>query len=125
MLEAILLVMLGAAAGGAARFLITNFTSEVSHHHGFPYGTLVVNIIGSLVAGYVLTWVADHEHDRMRLLMATGFCGGFTTFSAFTYETMAYFREGRFGVMAANVVLNNVLACGALLFGIWLHQNPK
>ena len=125
MLEAIALVMIGAAAGGAARFLVTHFSSDLSHHHGFPYGTLIVNVIGSLLVGYVLTWVADHDHDRWRLLAATGFCGGFTTFSAFTFETMAYFREGRLTAMAANMVLNNVLACVALLAGVWLHQNSK
>jgi CrcB protein len=125
MLYAILLVMVGAAAGGAARFLVTHFTSDLSHHSGFPYGTLIVIVVGSLLVGYVLTWVADHEHDRWRLLAATGFCGGFTTFSAFAFETMVYFRDGRLAIMAANVVLNNVLACVALLAGIWLHQNFK
>ena len=125
MLEAIVLVMIGAAVGGAARFLTTNFTSGLSQHHGFPYGTLIVNIVGSFLVGYVLTWVADHDHDRWRLLMATGFCGGFTTFSAFTFETMNYFHEGRFALMSANIALNNVLSCVALLVGIWLHQNSK
>jgi len=125
MLEAIILVVIGAAAGSAARFLVTHFSSDLSHHHGFPYGTLIVNVVGSVLVGYVLTWVADHEHDRWRLLAATGFCGGFTTFSAFAFETMAYFREGRLTAMAANMVLNNVLACVALLAGVWLHQNSK
>jgi CrcB protein len=125
MLEALALVMLGAAAGGAARFLITNFSSDLSHHHGFPYGTLIVNVAGCFLVGYVLTWVADHEHDRWRLLMATGFCGGFTTFSAFAFETMAYFREGQLVAMIGNVVLNNVLGFVALLAGIWLHKTSK
>src|SRR5687767_10186517 len=83
MLQSILLVAAGASIGAVARFLFTHFSSEISHHHGFPYGTLLVNILGSFLVGYILSWSADHGHDRWRLLAATGFCGGFTTFSAF------------------------------------------
>jgi len=125
MLEAIALVMLGASFGAAARFLTTHYTSEITQHHGFPYGTLIVNIIGSLLVGYILTWSADHTHDRWRLLMATGFCGGFTTFSAFADESMAYLREGRMLVMLVNVVLNNAVSFAALLAGVKLHQNGR
>src|SRR5438445_9905564 len=88
MLISVLCVAVGAIFGALARFLITHFSSELSHHHGFPYGTLAVNVVGCVIVGYVLTWTSDHEHDRWRLLMATGFCGAFTTFSAF-YESMA------------------------------------
>ena len=123
MLQAILLVMAGASLGAAARFLITHFTFDLSHHHGFPYGTLIVNVIGSFAVGYVLTWSADHTHDRWRLLAATGFCGGFTTFSAFAYESMEYLRQAQFGLLAANVLLNNTLAFVALLLGVRFHNS--
>lgn len=122
MLQAILLVMAGASIGAAARFLITHFSSEISFHHGFPYGTLIVNVVGSLLVGYILTWSSDHEHDTWRLLAATGFCGGFTTFSAFSYETMAYLRDGALGMMILNILLNNCGGFLALLLGIRLHQ---
>lgn len=125
MLQSILLVAAGASVGAAARFLITHLSSEMSRHHGFPYGTLAVNVIGSFLAGYVLTWSADHSHDRWRLLAATGFCGGFTTFSAFAFETMAYWRDARVVQMALNIVLNNALAFAALVAGIRAHQNPN
>ena len=123
MLKAILLVMLGGAFGSATRYLITHFSSDVSNHHGFPFGTLLVNVIGSLLVGYVLTWSADHAHDRWRLLAATGFCGGFTTFSAFAYETMAYWHSARLSLLALNLVLNNTLSLCAVLIGIRLHSN--
>ncbi|HYE24525.1 MAG TPA: fluoride efflux transporter CrcB [Clostridia bacterium] len=122
MFEAILLVMAGAAVGGAARFLVTHSFFELSNHHAFPFGTLIVNVVGSFAVGYVLTWSADHTHDRWRLLAATGFCGGFTTFSAFAYESMAYFRQGQLGMLALNMILNNTLAPLALMWGIRLHR---
>src|SRR5258708_2793399 len=120
---AIAIVMLGGAVGSAARYLVTHLSSEVSQHHGFPYGTLVVNVFGSMLVGYILTWSADHSHDRWRLLAATGFCGGFTTFSAFAYESMNYFHAGQILLMAMNVALNNVLSFGALVCGVALHKS--
>jgi fluoride exporter len=120
--QAILLVMLGGAFGSAARYIITHISSDLSEHHGFPYGTLLVNVIGSIAVGYVLTWSADHAHDRWRLLAATGFCGGFTTFSAFTFETMAYWHSDRFTLMILNIMLNNTLSLVAVVLGTKLHN---
>lgn len=72
--------------------------------------------------GYVLTWTADHEHDRWRLFMATGFCGAFTTFSAFAYESLAYWHGGQVGAFIFNVLTNNVLSLGGVIVGIRLHR---
>jgi CrcB protein len=121
MLENILYVAAGAIVGALARFFVTHLSSELSNHHGFPYGTLAVNVVGSFIVGYVLTWTADHDHDRWRLLMATGFCGAFTTFSAFAYESMAYWHEGRHALFILNVAVNNALCLAAVTLGIELH----
>ncbi len=121
MLQSLLLVMLGGALGAACRYLVTHFSSQLTRHQGFPFGTLAVNVIGSFIVGYVLTWSADHSHDRWRLLAATGFCGGFTTFSAFAFESMAYWHAGETMMMGLNVVLNNALALLAVLAGIRAH----
>lgn len=111
----------GALLGAFARFAVTHYFSDISDHHGFPYGTLIVNIAGSFIVGYVLTWSADHTHDRWRLFAATGFCGAFTTFSAFAFESMRYWREGQMLPLALNVVLNNTLAFVAVLLGVAAH----
>ena len=121
MLENILYVSLGAIAGAILRFLVTHYSSVISEHHGFPHGTLIVNVAGCFIVGYILTWTADHDHDRWRLLMATGFCGALTTFSAFAYESMAYWHEGKFIHFLANIFGTNILCLAAVTLGIWLH----
>ena len=88
MLQNILALSLGAVLGAIARFTVTHFSSELSHHHRFPYGTLAVNIVGSFLAGFVLAYTQRNGHDDIvRIALVTGFCGAFTTFSAFAYET--------------------------------------
>ena len=123
MATGILYLTVGAVLGAILRFLITHYSSELSHHHGFPYGTLLVNVLGSLLVGWVLTWSADHEHDYWRLFAATGFCGTFTTFSAFAYESLGYWHQGRTGMFLLNLVLNNALCLVAVSLGIWLHNS--
>ena len=122
MATGILYLSLGAVLGAVLRFLITHYSSELSHHHGFPFGTLAVNVLGSFIVGYVLTWTSDHEHDYWRLFAATGFCGAFTTFSAFAYETLAYWHQGQIGQFILNVMVNNVFCILAVALGIWLHS---
>lgn len=119
MLQNIAALSLGAIVGALARFTVTHFSSELSHHHGFPYGTLIVNVTGSFLAGFVLAYTHRNGHDDIvRLALVTGFCGAYTTFSAFSYETMEYFREGAALTAVVNIVVNNVFSLGAAMVGI-------
>jgi fluoride exporter len=90
----------------------------------FPYGTLGINVLGSFVLGFFLVWTSERVlvDPRWRLLIAVGFCGGYTTFSSYAYETMAFFEQGQWTLMAANFLANNLLACGAVVAGMVLAR---
>jgi fluoride exporter len=86
----------------------------------FPYGTLVINIVGSFIVGFFVIWTTERVliDPRWRLLVVVGFCGSFTTFSSYAYESMAYFEHGQWGLMLANVFSNNLLCLGGALAGM-------
>src|SRR5437667_8201924 len=90
----------------------------------FPYGTLIINIAGSLIVGFFIIWTTERVlvDPRWRLLIVMGFCGAFTTFSSYAFETMAYFEQGQWALMVANVLSNNLLCLGAVLAGMVLAR---
>ena len=110
-------VSAGAAFGGALRYGISSY---IQKHISviFPYGTLVVNIVGSFILGIVMFYLNEKEliGNELRLFLTVGFCGGFTTFSTFSYETLNLFRDSQFSLAIYNVLLNVVLC----LLGIYL-----
>ena len=121
MLQNLLALSVAAIFGALARFGITHLSSELSAHHGFPYGTIIVNVAGSFLAGFVLTFTHRNGHDDIiRIALVTGFCGAFTTFSAFAYESIDYLHTGQMLAFAVNVAANNVLSLAAALGGIVL-----
>jgi CrcB protein len=92
----VLAISLGAIAGANARYLLSRYSAEVMGPV-FPYGTLIINIIGSLIVGFFVIWTSERVlvDPRCRLLVVIGFCGSFTTFSSYAFETMAYFEQGQ------------------------------
>jgi len=112
-----LLVAAGGAVGSMARYQIGAWVLARTESWAFPLGTFIVNVLGCLVAG-VLIGVAEYRDFltlELRLLLFTGFLGGFTTFSAFGVETVALIERGQVGVAAGYVAAS--VACGvAALF---------
>ncbi len=90
----------------------------------FPYGTLIINVVGSFVLGLFLIWTTERVavDPRWRLLVAVGFCGSFTTFSSYAFETMSFFEKGQWGLMMANIFSNNLLCLGGVLAGMALAR---
>lgn len=110
-------VALGSALGGVSRFLLSTFLQQKAGT-GFPIGTLVVNVSGSILLGFLLRYALSTTtiSPEVRGLLTTGFCGGYTTFSTFTYETMALLEDGETG-RATAYVLSSVLVS---LIGVYL-----
>lgn len=110
-------VALGSAIGGVARFALAAFVQQRVGPH-FPIGTLVVNVSGSLLLGFLLRFAlgTDAISPEVRALLTTGFCGGYTTFSTFSYDTMLLLEDGEGLRASAYVLLSVVLS----LIGTWL-----
>ena len=118
----ILLVGAGGFLGAQARYGLSNFAS---HKFGtaFPYGTIIINLSGSLLLGLFLGLVdrAVLADEAYRWLVVVGFCGGYTTFSTYTYESLTLLREGKpFAALAANLVGSYVVGLLAALAGFGL-----
>lgn len=113
MMTPVILVALGGAVGSVLRYL-TGLAV------GFPFGTLTVNVAGSFAIG--LLWVALAARSDLQPLLITGILGGFTTFSAFSLDTLRLIEDGRIAEAGAYVlasVVMSILACGA---GLWLAR---
>ena len=114
-----LLICLGGAIGTGARYLIAIETPRVLGT-SFPYATLIVNVAGSFLLGAVMHvgLTTALMTPTLRLVLATGVMGGFTTYSTFNYETIEYLREGAFGIAAVNVAATVVLCLMAGALGL-------
>ena len=112
-------VAVGSAIGGLLRYALTRLTLTISV--GFPYGTVLINILGSLVIGYFGTLTLQGERyavsDDLRLFVMVGLCGGFTTFSSFSLQTFDLLRAGAWGRALANIVASVVLCLAAVAAG--------
>ncbi len=114
-----LIVFLGAGVGGALRHGV-NLLAAGALGTRFPYGTLAVNVLGSLLMGIVAEWFAlwGHLPQGWRLFLATGVLGGFTTFSAFSLDAAALYERGDLGGAMAYVAGSVVLSVGALFAAV-------
>lgn len=110
-----LLVMLGAGLGGGLRYYISGLIQKLLPIY-FPYGTLAVNFLGSLILGLLIFGLDEKEmlSPNFKLLLGVGFCGGFTTFSTFSFETFNLIRDTEFLFAGLNVLANVVLTISAV-----------
>ena len=99
MIRHLLLVGMGGAAGSIARYLCQRWVSA-NFQHSFPWGTFLVNFAGCLLIGILwgISLKSFERNEQLKLLLMVGFCGGYTTFSAFTLEGIGLLKENRIGL---------------------------
>lgn len=119
----LLLISLGGAVGTALRYLVALGTPRVLGT-SFPYGTLIVNVVGSFLLGTIMHvgLTTSVMSPTVRLVLATGVMGGFTTYSTFNYETLEYLREGALGLAALNLAATLLLCLLAGALGLALGR---
>ena len=121
-MKQVILVFLGGGFGSVLRFVIGKWLNN--SENGIPYGTFAANIIGSLLIGVILGLAAKNEtlSQSQTLLLATGFCGGFTTFSTFAYENHMFLKSGDFMSFALYTTASFVVGFLAVFLGMYMAK---
>jgi len=116
-------IALGAVVGANLRYAINRLA--LKHlSASVPYGTLIVNVTGSFILGFFLAWTAERvlADPRWRALVAVGFCGAYTTYSSYSYETVALLEQGHYGLATMNFFANNLLSLLGVVAGMVLAR---
>ena len=119
----IILVFVGGGLGSLARFGVGKFLFKWSSV--FPFGTLTANILACLIMGFFTGWAALKPIDSVttyRAFIAVGFCGGFSTFSTFSNETIQLIMNNRLIDALLNISVSVILCFGATILGMWLGK---
>ena len=116
-------IALGAVVGASVRYFLSlwiarNFSST------FPYGTLLINVTGSLLVGFFLVFTTERVllDPKWRLLVVIGFCGSYTTFSSYAYESFALMERGQWISVGINIAASNLLSLAAVVAGASLAR---
>jgi len=119
-MKQLIIIFIGGGFGSVLRYLLGKTLNN--SHTGIPYGTFTANILGSLFIGVILGLAAKNETltQNHTLLLATGFCGGFTTFSTFAYENHVFLKSGDFTSFALYTIASFTLGFLAVFAGIYL-----
>ena len=122
-MQTFLWISLGAIVGANLRYFVAQQAGRFVSPD-FPYGTLAINLTGSFVLGFFLTWTSERvlADPRWRLMIAVGFCGGYTTFSSYAYETFALAEKGQWLPAILNIAFSNLLCLAAVLLGAVLAR---
>ena len=116
-------IALGAIVGASARYFLSVLIAR-DFASAFPYGTLLINITGSLILGFFLVFSTERAllDPKWRLLVAVGFCGSYTTFSSYAFESFALMERGQWLLSGLNIVGSNALCLAAVLGGAALAR---
>ncbi len=120
MMKQALLVFLGGGLGSVARYVLS--LKFNNFENAMPYGTMIANVLGSLIIGLIFGLASKYGslNENHSLFLATGFCGGFTTFSTFAYENHLYIKSGDYFGMLPYLIVTFVLGISAVFLGMYL-----
>ena len=121
MFGTLLQVALGGAIGASGRYL-TGVAAVRLLGHGFPWGTLIVNVIGSFLMGVLVVVMAQKFGTRFAPFLMTGLLGGFTTFSAFSLDALTLYERGQTGLAAGYVLASVLLTLSAIFLGVLIAR---
>ena len=118
-----LFISLGAIVGANLRYFLGQYVARLIPS-SLPYGTLLINATGSFLLALFLVWTTERvlADPRWRLIVAVGFCGGYTTFSSYAYETFALFEGGQWLMCTLNILANNALCLIGTVLGAMLAR---
>jgi CrcB protein len=122
MVSSVLSVALGGAIGASLRYLTGVGVVRLIGHGTFPVAIIMVNVIGSFLMGVFVVAAAQRGLTHMAPFIMTGVLGGFTTFSAFSLETVTLFERGQFGLAVLYVLVSVGFSLGGLVLGLWLAR---
>ena len=114
-----LFIFIGGGFGSMARYALSKWLNT---NNPIPYGTLLANVLGCFIIGLVMGYIlkSNSEHQNLALLIGTGFCGGFTTFSTFAFENQTFLKNGDFVSFLSYTFGSIILGLSAVFLGIYL-----
>lgn len=121
MLKSLLIVGTGSFIGGAMRYLLSTYIKNM-YGQTFPWGTLVVNLLGCFVFGIIFALFSKHNSadNTFCLLLTTGICGGFTTFSTFANESVQMIQNGNIGEFIGYMATSVIVGIALIALGYWI-----
>lgn len=122
-MKQVILVFIGGGVGSVLRYLVGTFLKVPSS--GFPWGTFSVNVLGSLAIGFLMGLTLKNSilTENQTLLLVTGLCGGFTTFSAFAYENQVFLKDGDFTSFLVYTLGSIGIGLAAVFLGFFLSKS--
>lgn len=119
----ILWITFGAIIGANLRYLVARLSLKYLSP-SIPYGTFIVNVTGSFILGFFLAWTVERVlvDPRWKPLIAIGFCGAYTTYSSYSYETVTLLEQSNYTLAALNFLANNLFSLLATIAGIALAR---
>ena len=117
-----LMIMLGGGVGALLRYASSQWINSIFKTQ-FSFGTIFVNCIGAFLIGFLINFFDVYSlNPKWKLMVITGFLGGYTTFSAYSLETVQYFVNGNIKYAVVNILANNVLCILLALLGLWINN---